>query len=68
MTLIGSIISTAVVGVLLWTCLYMTVPNIKDKTDKLLKWNDYAITETEKEETETPKTANIVPTFNEYFG
>lgn len=65
---IGSILATAVVVVLMWACLYLTVPNIKTETDKLFKWNDYAVTETEKEETETPKTANMIPSFNEFIG
>lgn len=47
-----SIVATAVVAMLMWTCLYLTVPNIKTNTDKLFKWNDYSV-EQEVEPQET---------------
>lgn len=49
-----SIVATVVVAMLMWTCLYLTVPNIKTNTDKLFKWNDYAV----EQEVETPQETN----------
>lgn len=49
-----SIVATAVVTMLMWTCLYLTVPNIKTNTDKLFKWNDYAV----EQEAEIPQDTN----------
>lgn len=46
-----SIVATAVVTILMWTCLYLTIPNIKTNTDKLFKWNDYAVEQEQDIET-----------------
>ena len=51
-----SIIATAVVAMLMWTCLYLTVPNIKTNTDKLFKWNDYSV----EQEIEIPQETNAI--------
>ena len=60
--IVGGILVTAVVGVLLWAIFYLSVPAIEDKTDKLFKWNDYAVEDTVDSTTETTETvANILP-------
>lgn len=53
-----SIVGTAVIAVLMWTCLYLTVPNIKDKTDQIFKWNDYKV---EEKADEQSKATCILP-------
>lgn len=55
---IGSLIGTACVAVLVWICLYLSIPAVKDNTDKIFKWNDYAETEI----TDTETSANMIPT------
>ena len=57
---IGAFLGAIAVGVLLWVVLYLAVPNVKDNTDKIFKWNDYAVEdtvedETPEDETETPE-------------
>lgn len=52
-----SVVATAVVTILMWTCLYLTIPNIKTNTDKLFKWNDYSVEQEQDNTVET--TQNI---------
>ena len=49
--ILGGILGVSFVGVLLWAALYLAIPNIKDNTDKIFKWNDYAVEDTVKDET-----------------
>ena len=54
---LSGLFTFVIVSVILWTVLYLAVPAIEDKTDKLFKWNDYAVEETVDSTVET--TANI---------
>lgn len=42
----------ALFGVLTWSLLYLCVPEIKDDTNKLFKWGDYATVEEEPDKGE----------------
>lgn len=42
---LATIVCVVLIGILTWTCLYMAVPQVKDNTDKLFKWNEYKIVE-----------------------
>lgn len=44
-----TLVCIALIGVLTWTCLYMAIPQVKDNTDKLFKWNDYKVVEVVEE-------------------
>ena len=56
---IGAVLGAIAIGILLWVVLYLAVPNVKDNTDKMFKWNDYAIEDTiEDEKTETEDNEN----------
>lgn len=61
-TSIFGVIGVIVATILMWLCLYLIVPNIKDGTDKLFKWNDYAIEQEQDKTTET--TQNSLNTEN----
>ena len=58
---IGAFLGVIAVGVLLWVVLYLSVPNIKDNTDKIFKWNDYAIEDTVEDEKSEDKTETETP-------
>ena len=50
LTGIGVFLGVIAVAVLLWAVLYLAVPNVKDNTDKIFKWNDYAVEDTVEDE------------------
>lgn len=63
---IGGTIGAVAIGLLLWTVLYLAIPNVKDNTDKIFKWNDYAVEdtvedETDKENNEDTEEETIIP-------
>ena len=46
-----ALVGAAAIGALIWAVLYVAVPNIKDNTDKMFKWGDYAVIEETEDET-----------------
>lgn len=50
LTGIGVSLGVIAVLVLFWAVLYLAVPNVKDNTDKIFKWNDYAVEDTVEDE------------------
>lgn len=60
--IVGGIFIALLISVLTWASVYLAVPAVQDKTDKLFKWNDYAVEDTVDSTTETTETvANILP-------
>ena len=59
--ILGGILGVSFVGVLLWTVLYLAVPNVQDNTDKIFKWNDYAVEDTVEDEKSEDKTETETP-------
>ncbi len=59
------VVGTAFSAVLLWAFLYLCIPSLKDNTDKLFKWNDYKVVESEAE-SETPKTEGAFKFENDF--
>ena len=53
---IGGTIGAVAIGLLLWVVLYLSIPNVKDNTDKIFKWNDYAVEDTVEDETNEENT------------
>ena len=53
---IGGTIGAVAIGLLLWVVLYLSIPNVKDNTDKIFKWNDYAVEDTVEDETDEENT------------
>lgn len=43
-----TLFGVALFGVLAWSLLYLCIPDIKDGTNKLFKWGDYATVEEDK--------------------
>lgn len=56
--ILAGIFGAALMAALVWGLLYLTIPGVKDNTDKLFKWNEQIESETETE-TETDITAHI---------
>ncbi len=54
--ILAGIFGAALMAALVWGLLYLTIPGVKDNTDKLFKWNETVESETE---TETDTTAKV---------
>lgn len=54
------IVGVIVTTILIWLLLFLVVPDVKDQTQKLFKWGDYAVEEVvEESESSTPAEIEI---------
>lgn len=66
MNILSFVVGTAFAVVLIWSFLYLCIPNVKDGTDKLFKWGDYQEVVKDEEKTEDEPKA-IAPNTNAQF-